>query len=284
MNLLITGGTGFIGRNLVPILKSKHKVFAPRREDLNLFDKTEVHSFLNRNDIDCVIHFANPRPSFDPLRSSGDRMFEDMMCMFSVLYDLRFDYRRMVYTGSGAEYDKTKDISNVKEDEVFQRKPQDDYGLAKQLMNRMASQSSNIVNCRVFGCFGPGELPERFVRHCVDSCLRRAPIAIQQDCKFDYIYVDDLAEYIIWMIEGNPTFSAYNVSGNNHMFLSEIAREVSFELGARAELAVRSPVIGREYTACGDRLFQESGIKPRTTIASAVRIIAEKANSNDTHN
>ena len=40
--ILFTGGTGFIGRNLLPDLRGKYQVEAPRRQELDLKDSEAV--------------------------------------------------------------------------------------------------------------------------------------------------------------------------------------------------------------------------------------------------
>ena len=62
MNVLITGASGFMGTNIVPIIKSKHSVFTPEREELDLFDRETIKTYLCDNKIDAIIHFANPNP------------------------------------------------------------------------------------------------------------------------------------------------------------------------------------------------------------------------------
>ena len=44
--VLFTGGTGFIGRNLLPELKKKYDVNAPTRQELNLKDSEQVKTYL----------------------------------------------------------------------------------------------------------------------------------------------------------------------------------------------------------------------------------------------
>jgi nucleoside-diphosphate-sugar epimerase len=57
MKVLITGGTGVIGRRLIPLLQNEgHEVTAPRHADLDLEDPSAVSQALEG--IDAVYHLA----------------------------------------------------------------------------------------------------------------------------------------------------------------------------------------------------------------------------------
>ena len=53
--LLITGGSGFIGRNLAEQLAGDHEVMAPPRAELDLLDDQAVAAYLSRHAFDVVI-------------------------------------------------------------------------------------------------------------------------------------------------------------------------------------------------------------------------------------
>ena len=63
MKVLFTGGSGFIGRNVIPILREKYEVITPTRSELNLLDTNEVEKYIVNGKFDVIIHSANPNPS-----------------------------------------------------------------------------------------------------------------------------------------------------------------------------------------------------------------------------
>jgi uncharacterized protein YbjT (DUF2867 family) len=57
MRLLVTGGTGALGRALLPLAREAgHEVAAPGRTELDLFDPAAVADAVR--DADAVLHLA----------------------------------------------------------------------------------------------------------------------------------------------------------------------------------------------------------------------------------
>ena len=57
--IFFTGGGGFMGREIIPLLKRKgHKVIAPKSRKLNLLDTSAVAEFVKQNEFDVIIHAA----------------------------------------------------------------------------------------------------------------------------------------------------------------------------------------------------------------------------------
>lgn len=64
MNIAVTGASGFVGRNLIPYLKSiNYTIFAFSRSN-NLSYSNFVSSFLDKNNVDVIIHLAGKAHDF----------------------------------------------------------------------------------------------------------------------------------------------------------------------------------------------------------------------------
>lgn len=259
-----------MGLNILPILREKYDVYAPSRNALNLFDKMEVGFYLADNQFDVIIHCANPNPVKNSKDDKTETMFEDSLRMFMNFYDARSLYDKMIYIGSGAEYNKTMDIKTVKEEECFRSMPTDPYGLAKYIMNKLSHMSENIYNLCVLGCYGPHDHYTKFITHCINSCLKGEPVTIRQECKFDYIHVYDLAKMMEWMIDNEMKFHMYNASGGSPCLLSEIAGEVHRQMHSLMPIKILKEGLNLEYTSNGNRFFTESGVMPQISIEEGI--------------
>jgi dTDP-4-dehydrorhamnose reductase len=58
MKILVTGGSGFIGRSLIKALKEEHDIFSPSSKELDLTSSEAVDKYLRNKYFDWVIHCA----------------------------------------------------------------------------------------------------------------------------------------------------------------------------------------------------------------------------------
>lgn len=270
-NILITGSTGFIGRNVNNYLKNKnYNIFKPNRLELNLFDQNEVFKYLKDYNINIVLHFANPyykneNGKFDEI------LLEQSLRMFNSFYVNSSMVEKVIYSGSGAEFDKSRDIINVSENDFLKNIPLDSYGFSKMIMNQFALSSNNIYNFRIFGCFGPTDAPNKFITHCIRSIILNKPITVRKDCKFDYIYVEDYAKYIEWGLEHDLKFHDYNVASGTSYYLTEIASFVKNIMNSDLPIVVLSDDLNKDYTSDSSRIQIESGMLPEFSLVNGIR-------------
>ena len=279
-NVLLTGGTGFIGRNIKPYLSKKCNLFTPNRFELNLYSEKDIRNYIMENKIDVVVHSANPNPAKNEL-DHQETMFEDSIRMFMNLYESRDCYEMMYTIGSGAEYDKSKDICSITEEDEFRSVPYDSYGLAKFTINQIVSRSDKLCNLRIFGCFGPTDHESKFITHAIRCCLRNEDITIRQNCYFDYMQVKDLGKVIEHFIYSKPNYTSYNVCTGVRKSLYQIAEEVIKQMGTNNKIVLLKDGLNKEYTASNMRLLQELGDYKFITIEEGIttQIKYEKENA-----
>lgn len=267
--IMMTGSTGFIGKNIFPILNKSFDIVAPKRQEIDLKDEKATHKYLVDNKFDIILHCANPNPVKNQADSQST-MFEDSLRMFMNLYNAKDLYNKMFFLGSGAEYDKSLDIKLVKEEDCFRSIPKEQYGLSKYIENTIAYKSSKIFNLRVFACYGPYDHSSKFITHCINCCLSNQDITIRQDCYFDYLHVFDLANMIAWHLNNNQMYNDYNLSSGQRVLLSSIAEEVKEQMGADVEIKILNEGLNKEYTASNKRFTNESGIYPAISLKDGI--------------
>lgn len=258
MKILFTGGSGFIGRNIIPQLSERYHITAPSRAELDLKNEKEVQNFIKKNDIDIVIHSANPNPTKNTL-DRKEEMLQDSLRIFFNFYNARSYYRKLLIFGSGAEYDKSRAISMAKEEEIGESIPKDVYGFAKYIINEIARKSENIYNLRLFGCYGPTDHESKFPTHTIRCCMEGKEITIRQDCFFDYMHVYDLIGILPFFIERTPKFHDYNVCSGKRIKLSEIAEITKTQMGSERYIKILASGMNNEYTGSNKRLLDEIG-------------------------
>jgi UDP-glucose 4-epimerase len=258
--VLLTGGSGFIGRNLLEDLAGAYDVAAPRHSELDLLDGDAVEAYLERRQFDAVIHTATHNAS----RSSKvdlSRVLHNNLRMFLNLARCSARYGRMIYFGSGAEYGRETMPPQVREEDFGKRVPADDYGLSKYICRLAAEQAPNIYTLVVFGCYGPHEDWEiRFISNALCKALHGLPITLRQNVVFDYLYVRDLGRIVRRFLEiGRPAERHYNLCTGEPVDLLTLARTVLELTGCDLEIRVALPGLGREYSGSGSRLLAQLG-------------------------
>ena len=258
MRILITGGSGFIGRNLAQQLASVYEVAAPSSAELDLLKEQDVREYLTANRFDVIVYSANTR-SNRRLAAPPD-LIERNCRMFFNLTRNADQFGKMIHFGSGAEYDRTNLPSRVREDYFDSRVPADAYGFSKYICAKYIERSDNIVDLRLFAVFGPYEdYTVRFVSNACCRALKGLPIVVRQDVVFDYLYVKDLAPITRWFIENDARHRAYNVCTGQPVALTELARVVAEISGSNAGILVKHGGMGEEYTGGNSRLLAEIG-------------------------
>lgn len=253
-NILITGGKGFIGRNLTEGLVYKYHVFSPGHAELDVLNLDLLIAYVIRNKIDIIVHTAIHVPM---INGKEHEMFNDLL-MFLNLEKVSGFVEKIIYFGSGAEFDKRRDIRNISEDDFGLYIPSNEYGLAKYTMTKIARSSRNIYNIRLFGIFGKYELWDiKFLSNLCCKAVYGLPLSIRKDCEFNFVSVRDLNQVVEWMIENEPMYKDYNFCHDTNYDLSELAEMVKEISRKPLDIVFLSDERNRDYTAVNTRLRNE---------------------------
>lgn len=254
MNILITGGNGFIATNIYKTIKNKHNVYLTNRQTLDVLVRDQVGKFFDDNQIDIVIHTAVSGGS----RTKEDDIYTliDNLSMFNNLVENRNKFGSLIHFGSGAEFDRRTDIVSAKEND--ESCPADYYGLSKKIIKREIDKIENFYNLRIFGCFGEDELGTRFIKSAVKSVKSGHAIKIHQNRYMDFFYIEDLCrviEHYIENISKKDLPKDMNLCYNKHKSLLDIANKINKLMNKPYEnVVVQQSGYYTEYTGNGEML------------------------------
>lgn len=271
--ILITGSTGFVGRNVKEYLEKNpaYKVYAPVSKELDCIDETAVREYLEENRFDYVLHFAVYGNGIDKSKD-GTKVLEYNLRMFLNFQKCSRLYGKMYYLGSGAEYDKRYDIISVRETEIGRTIPVDQYGLMKYTVGQMIEASENIYNFRLFGIFGKYEYyPVKFISNICCKAIKGLPFSIRQNVYFDYLWVDDFCRMLEFFLSHEPKYHSYNMVAGDKISLREICDIVNKVSSREMAVYICRDGLGREYTASNERFLEEWPDFTYTTKEAAVR-------------
>lgn len=257
--ILITGGNGFIGRNLKEQLSNKYEVFAPAHAELDLLNGGKVGDYLKKHHFDVVVHAATWDATAVSTKDTA-KVLENNLRMYFNLAGLSEAYGKMIYFGSGAEYNRVNWLPKMKEEYFDTSVPNDQYGFSKYIMRKWTEKSNNIYNLSLFGVFGKYEQwRTRFISYACCKALYDLPITIKQNVSFDYLYIDDVVKITEWFIINTPAYKTFNVCSGQSNDLVAYAKMVLKAASKKLDIMVDREGMGKEYGGDNSRLLKQIG-------------------------
>ena len=253
-NILITGSGGFIGKNLKEFLSNSYNVYAPRSSELDLTDTQIVEKYFADNSIDFVIHCAN-KGGTRGVQDDQSVIDENLQMFHNLEYCL--NGKRMIFFGSGAQYDKSRQLSKIKEEQLGEFIPQDPYGYSKLFIAKEIEKLDNVLCLNVFGAYGKYEKTSRFPTYAILQNHKKEPIVINKNVVFDYLYIDDLCKIVEHFINNNSSKNNINITPTKSISLLEIAEIVNKISTFKSEIIIKDNDLGNEYTGDNSALLNE---------------------------
>jgi UDP-glucose 4-epimerase len=275
--VLVTGGSGFIGRNLVESLSPCYDVLAPTHAELELTDSDAVRAYLHDRRPDVIVHGA-VRPSHRAAKDISAVAEANRRMFLNLAGDPEF-CPRMVFLSSGAVYDQQQCTPKITEACFGRHLPADDNGRSKYEAARFIESAAHVVELRPFGVYGPHEdYSIRFISNAVCKALLGLPVTLRQDRRFDYVWVGDLVrviEHFILRPRAELAHAAYNVTPDESSSLLDIANLVVELSGADVPVLVGAPGIGMEYSGDNARLREELGDFAFTSLRDGITMLRD---------
>lgn len=254
--VFITGSSGFIGRNLKEYLQKNYKVFAPTHRQLDLLDVDKVRKYIIKNKIDVILHCALVGGGKEDL-GMKDIVHSNLRVFFNIVRNSQF-VEKIIYFGSGLEYDKNRPLKSIKEEDFDKKIPTDAYGFYKYVCAKYSENSKNIYDLVLFGVYGKYEdYLYRFISNSIIKNLLKMPISINKNVFFDYLYINDLAKIVEHFITHKPKYKIYNVTTGKKTDLVSIAQLINSISNFKSKINILNKGLNNEYTASNKRLLKE---------------------------
>lgn len=285
--VLITGAgpTGITGRAIKEYLQDSYEILSPSSKELDLTNEEEVRSYFDAHIIDFVVHCATYRGNISQTTHLVDDEFESNLRMYFNLAAQSDKFQKMVYLGSGAEYDKTRPIINIKEDQFGERIPKDKYGFGKYIMNQHCRNSKTIYNLRMFGTLNKYE---RYTKNVICNLCAKAiiglPLNLMQDVRFSWVDILDVSKAIHYLLEHDLEKHDYNIALPIPLKLSELVEIIKQIANCNKEVVFQQTGLSNEYTCSTERYETDFGLSMRPVEESIKEIYAYLLSNKDNIN
>ena len=207
VNVLVTGGVGFIGSNFVHYAIGAHPdwhvttldklTYAGRLENLKGLDGNPRHTFVHGDIADAavaaplvqaadyVVHFAAETHVDRSIREAGEFIKTDVIGTFVLLEAARQapNLKRFVQISTDEVYGSVPEGSSVETDEL---KPRNPYSASKAGADRLAysfwaTYGVPVIVTRASNNYGPNQFPEKIIPLFITNLIDGLPVPLYGD-------------------------------------------------------------------------------------------------------
>lgn len=199
-NVLLTGGSGFIGKRLKSEMKNDFNVFAPDSKSIDLSDDNiGLYQLVKSEGINTIVHLANPK-IFTTNRSVGDTM----VMLKNILDVCRTSDIKFVYLSGWEVYSGYKS-DGLLANEILPLNPKGTYGETKWLCELLIKQyhfnyGLKYQIIRSGPVYGTGGEKPKFIYNFINKALKNEEISTHRFKNgfpiLDLLHIDDLVKTI----------------------------------------------------------------------------------------
>jgi GDP-L-fucose synthase len=256
--ILVTGGSGFMGRSLVPILKARGAdVLTPARNEYDLLEQSDVRTMFKVLRPEIVVHLAGLVGGILANRKAPAEYSQQNLLMGTLMAHEAWasGVRRYVTLIGGCSYPRTAP-SPIAETSLWEGYPQPEsapYSLAKRMMvvlsqayrSQYGFDSIVLVPGNVYG---PNDNFDLENSHVIPALIRKFDEAAREGRPSveawgsgrptrDFVYVDDACEGIATAIETYSGPEIINISSGQAITIRELVETVAETVGYKGEVA-----------------------------------------------
>lgn len=253
MKIFLTGSNGYIAKNIYEYFKDRHVFFLANRESVDLTNINDLKNKITNFKPDIIIHTAieGGRRNQD---DTSDMAYRNIL-IFENLISFKEQVKFIFNIGSGAEFDRSRNISYANEEDIFSVLPIDYYGFSKNLISRKINiLNSNIINLRIFGIFNHKELASRFIKINILKIHENEEPIIHENKYMDYIYMDDFLEALKYYLNiEKPKYKDINICYEKKYKLTDLINLIYINFNKKQRID-QYMVNGLSYTGNGSKI------------------------------
>jgi dTDP-glucose 4,6-dehydratase len=303
MNLLVTGGAGFIGSNFIRYILDTYPeyrvinldklTYAGNLENLTGIDKDPRYAFekgdiceksrvqmcIVRYDIDMIVHFAAESHVDRSILGASEFVQTNVVgtnVLLEVVKELKM--KRFLQVSTDEVYGSLGSAGLFTEDTSLH--PNSPYSASKASADMLALAYHHtfglpIVVTRCSNNYGPYQFPEKLIPLMIANALNDKPLPVYGDGKNvrDWLHVRDHCSAIDTVLHRGRIGEVYNIGGNNEKPNIEIVKLILQNLGKPESLITYvEDRLGhdRRYAIDSSKIQKEFGWKPAYTFERGI--------------
>lgn len=307
LNLLVTGGAGFIGLNFVHYLleNTSYQItvidsmtYASHPDEIQALTSNPRFRFkkgniANKNDLNAVmdqqyeaiIHFAAESHVDNSIQNADDFIHTNIVGTYELLQQLKTGAANKMIHVSTDEVYGTLTPDQQPFTELSPLSPNNPYSATKassDLLVRAYYETFKLplITTRCSNNFGPFQNMEKFIPTIIYSALHNQKIPIYGDGQQirDWLFVEDHCKALSLILEKGTSGEVYNIGGGNERKNVDVVKRILGIMGKSEKLIeFVSDRIGhdRRYAIDSTKLQSELGWKQTTSFDQSLKNTVE---------
>ena len=315
--IIVTGGLGFIGSNLIDILIKK-KFFVINLDKItyssnfyntNNFKNLKNYKFikcdisnkkvlniLNKYKPSCIFNLAAETHVDRSIDNPDNFIKSNIVGVYNLLECFKNFSRRnkskLVHISTDEVFG---DVLNGRSSEIYQYKPSSPYAASKAASDHLVSSYVRTykINAVITNCsnnYGPNQHPEKLIPKLIYNILKNKTLPIYGKGlnSREWIYVKDHCEALIKVYQKGKAGNFYNIGSNKNLSNLEVTKKL-------LNIAKKKIIIGKNvkinfvkdrpghdvrYALNSNKIKKELNWKPKVNFSEGIKLTFDWYNNN----
>ena len=309
--IIVTGGSGFIGSNLVNYLINK-KYFVVNIDKLtyssnkyeknslskknykflkiDINNKKKLKIILNKYKPDCIFNLAAETHVDRSIDSPHQFIYSNILGVFNILevikeYNKNNKKIKLIHISTDEVYG---DIKSKKSDEKFPYNPSSPYSASKASADHLIRSYIRTYNLPaiISNCcnnYGPFQFPEKLIPKIISNILSNKPLPVYakgQNSR-EWIYVNDHCDALYKIYKRGKIGESYNVGSNDNLkninivkMILKIFKKKGFKIGKKVKIKFVKDRPGHDfrYSLDSKKISKKLKWKSKTSLGKGLSL------------
>ncbi len=309
--IVVTGGSGFIGSNLVNFLVKKNyyvinidklsyssnrynEKYLPKRRykffKLDINNKKKLKKIIHKYKPECIFNLAAETHVDRSIDAPVQFVFSNILGVFSILetikeYNKKNKKIKLIHISTDEVYG---DIKTKKSDEKFPYNPSSPYSASKASADHLIKSYVRTYNLPavISNCsnnYGPYQFPEKLIPKMISNILSNKPLPLYakgQNSR-EWVYVHDHCEALYQIYKKGKIGESYNVGSNINLSniklvnnILKIFKNKGFKIGKKVKIKFVKDRPGHDfrYSLNSKKIRKEIGWKNKINLVKGLNM------------